>query len=95
MESQARPNMLACATSSNASTGNSAIALPSNIIFIVPNLLFNAIGATKGSLRSSDGFNLAAEPFGKVTYRSRLNPILIWACFPFQISGVPIAWPFS
>src|SRR5690606_33389149 len=91
-ESSARPNMPAWPTCSSASTGSSAMVLPSAVTFSVPTVLFLSIGATSGSLRVSEVLILSAVPFGTVTYRSWLKPIFRLFCEPFQTFGVSTAW---
>src|SRR5690606_12529431 len=82
--SQARPNQPACSTAFRATSGRSAITLPSSFTRSVPIRSPALIGATSGCTRSTSPTTLSAWPRGTVTTRSASTPPATDSSAPFQ-----------
>src|SRR4030095_9392133 len=91
--SHARPKMLAAGTSVRATSGNSAIDLPSSETFTVPTGWPCVTGATSGSVAAIVNCSLSALPLGSVRYRSATKPAGTSFAAPFHTRNVDTGLP--
>lgn len=88
--------MPATAMLSSATTGYSAIGLPSSVTFTTPTRWPAETGATIGSMARNSALILSAVPRGTLMATSPgSEPALSSDRLPFQTLMVRTVWPFS